>query len=121
MQFVVIAALAALHIVALENALYWKFQWFDIMTHFLGGIWAGLFFYWLGAVAGRSANILFAIGGALLLGVLWEVFELAAGISGAPNYVSDTIIDVSMDLLGAVLAAMVATGLFTIRKKNEAA
>ena len=116
MQFAVIATLAVLHIFALENDLYWKFQWFDLMTHFLGGIWAALFFYWVDSAFGRASNLLLVVGSALLLGMAWEVFELAAGISNAPNYVSDTLIDLLMDILGVLSAAAVVKFVFMWRR-----
>lgn len=117
MQFAVVVALATLHIFALENDLYWKFQWFDLMTHFLGGMWAALFFYWIGFSVGRASNLLLAIGGALLLGLMWEFFELAAGISNAPNYVSDTLIDLLMDVVGAMFVAIAVKSILLVRRE----
>ena len=116
MQFAVIATLAVLHIFALENDLYWKFQWFDLMTHFLGGMWAALFFYWVGSSVGRASNLLLVIGGALLLGVAWEFLELAAGISNAPNYVSDTTGDLLMDILGAMFVAAAVKSILLVHR-----
>lgn len=116
MQFGVVTILAILHIFALENDLYWKLQWFDLMTHFLGGAWAALFFYWVGSSVGRASNLLLVIGGALLLGLAWEFFELAAGISNAPNYISDTLFDLLMDILGAMFVAIAMRSMLLMRR-----
>ena len=43
----VLVVIATLHILALEFSLYWLYPWFDIMVHFLGGLFTALFALWL--------------------------------------------------------------------------
>lgn len=93
-------ALALLHSYALDEFLYWRYPWFDVPMHFLGGLAVGtvlvgfLFRFrpWLYLV-------LFA-GGM----VAWEVFEYLFGIPRETNYVFDTALDFLMDTLGGLVA-----------------
>src|SRR3989344_4920498 len=92
-QLVVVAILALLHILGLEFHLYWRFLWLDLVAHTLGGIWIGLFFFWVYTLSGRSVRVDSIIVGALLLGVGWEIFEVAAGLPREANYAFDTSLD----------------------------
>ena len=42
--FITVAIVAALHLSALQFYLYWRFWWFDLLTHFLGGLWVAVSF-----------------------------------------------------------------------------
>ena len=53
---------------------------------------------------GESLRIVFAVAGTgLILGLMWEAFEWAIGIIGGPR---DTVMDLVMDLSGAVAAGL---------------
>jgi hypothetical protein len=107
-QLLIVAALAATHFVALAFSLYWYFPWFDVITHFLGGMWAGVFLLWSCAQARSAPHLLFVVGGTIAIGVMWEVFEVVAGIPMESNYAFDTSIDLLMDVLGSVFAFGIA-------------
>ena len=112
--FITIAVIAALHFSALQFYLYWRFWWFDILTHFLGGLWVGLSFLWLFFQFGfidiiknnKNYNLAVAFSASLLVGVMWEVFEYYFGIAvtDASNYIVDTMTDISFDLIGGFAA-----------------
>ncbi|MEK7480328.1 MAG: hypothetical protein AAB665_03530 [Patescibacteria group bacterium] len=103
-QLLILVPLAALHVAGLALYLYWYFPWFDLITHFMGGMWAGAFLLWSRAQAGYAPSLLFVVGGTLLIGVVWEIFELAAGIPRDAKYVFDTNLDLLMDVLGSLCA-----------------
>lgn len=103
MQLAVLSILAGVHITALFNDLYWIVPSLDLATHFLGGVWSALFFYWLGAVFHRVPSSVHVVALVLVLGVAWEIFELSFGISAATDYAIDTLTDLSMDVVGAIV------------------
>ncbi|KKS86003.1 MAG: hypothetical protein UV60_C0004G0080 [Parcubacteria group bacterium GW2011_GWA2_43_11] len=45
--FIVIWVLALVHMTAEYYYLYWTVRWFDILTHFLGGLWVGIAVVWV--------------------------------------------------------------------------
>ncbi|HEY4502454.1 MAG TPA: hypothetical protein VJH21_01330 [Candidatus Paceibacterota bacterium] len=103
---------AGLHFLALQYALYWLLSWFDILMHFLGGFLVGLitiFALWYTKnilhvdiiVTGRRTLIL-TLSITFTVGVAWELFEYIFNLRDAVHYVIDTMIDLTMDLLGAI-------------------
>jgi uncharacterized BrkB/YihY/UPF0761 family membrane protein len=109
--FLLILCIAILHIAGTENNLYIKFWWYDVLLHYLGGMWIALATYWIAFHSryishprNTIANIaLLVIGMTMLVGLGWEIFEYYFGISLAPGeqYVIDTTQDFIMDFLGA--------------------
>ena len=112
--FVLIASIALLHTLASVYSLYWSVWWFDIVLHTLGGAWAFLLSVWLlyfsGYVSGGSKTKYSAfwkgLGLAILIGVLWEVFEYYMGATYADDYMIDTICDIVSDTAGALMASL---------------
>ena len=104
-QLVVVILITVLHLNGIQNDLYWRFLWLDTVTHALGGGWAGLFFMWMRALLQLELRFVWGIAGALILGVLWELFELAVGVGIEANYPLDTSIDLFMDAIGGFLGA----------------
>ena len=112
--FITVAVIAALHFSALQFYLYWRFWWFDILTHFLGGLWVAISFLWLFFQFGftniiknhKNYNLAVAFSASFLVGVMWEVFEYYFGIAvtDASNYFTDTAMDISFDLAGGFAA-----------------
>lgn len=112
--FITIAVIATLHFSALQFYLYWRFWWFDILTHFLGGLWISISFLWLFFQFGftniiknhKNYNLAVAFLASLLVGLMWEAFEYYFGIvaTDAANYVVDTMTDISFDLIGGFVA-----------------
>ena len=111
-----IAALAvvmlSLHLAAYAFFFYWSVWWYDLMMHGVGGFLIGSLAAW--AVAFPLRNIvrispMLFIGIVTLFGgLMWEVFEYVVGFqnyfSSTRVYTIDTVSDIAMDLLGALLA-----------------
>lgn len=112
--FITIAVVALLHFSALQFYLYWRFWWFDLLTHFLGGLWVAISFLWLFFQSGfisiiknhRNYNLAIAFLASLFIGIMWEVFEYYFGIvfTDTSNYIIDTVTDISFDLVGGFAA-----------------
>jgi hypothetical protein len=101
-----ITMLAVLHTTALIFSLYWVYLWLDIPMHILGGATVALG-YQSRFMLGRFEETLTfglcaTIGAALTIGLLWEVYEFSVGPL-LPGYVLDTAIDLSMDVVGAII------------------
>lgn len=96
------------HIVATKFFLYWKYLWFDIPMHFLGGIVCALGiailpFFNIRYIEKRSSFFLYIVL-VLAIGVSWELYEYNAGLYHLEsNLVPDTILDLCMDVLGGVV------------------
>jgi hypothetical protein len=116
--------IAVIHNKAMELHLFWTYPWLDLFLHFLGGLWLSITSLWLFFFSGlfklkiNKKNIfLVAFLSILIVGLSWEVFEIAIGLSfGEPNFITDTISDIAMDFLGAFLAYKLFTYSFL---KNE--
>ncbi len=101
------ATLAAVHGVATATALYWHFWWFDMPMHFFGGSIVALGLFTLADLSFplprwlfRTVPFLFVV---LLIALVWEFFELWAGIPVEPDYLLDTGIDLTLGLAGGLL------------------
>jgi len=101
---------------ALDNFLYWKFWWYDIMMHFLGGLvigaialWAFYFFDYFKNLNKSFLNIVFiSVSVVLIIGVGWEIFEVLVDPGYfREGYVFDTILDLIMDTLGAIIGGVI--------------
>ena len=116
-----IYALLIIHGLALWFYLYWVYAWFDIMTHFMGGLWVGfatiwLFYYSRFKLAKDSPffarSLITVLLSMLVVGILWEVYEvvtlLILGAEFPAGYLGDTILDVIMDMTGALTAYGIA-------------
>jgi len=118
----------------IANLLAQKFYWyssiwyFDMIMHFLGGVWQGLFFIWFFSINDLPLfrlsldaidfkliykTILFV----LLIGVLWEFFEFFTNnyVGHDPFNTLDTISDIFFDLAGGAFAVFYF--LFYLSKK----
>lgn len=104
-----VVLVAALHVAALVFDFYWYFWWYDIMTHFLGGAFIGLLSAWVFFFSGYvrlrvlTPRMLFlvALGGTLLVGAGWEMYEYTLGHTLSPEgYWTDTVLDVLCDVAG---------------------
>lgn len=111
-QFAALVGVAALHITALSFSLYWHFVWLDTLTHFLGGVWVALAVMWaVGAALKRPASPLAIIAAALGIGIAWEIFEIVIGIPREANFVFDTALDLSMDVVGGFVGYVIGSRL----------
>jgi len=107
------AIVGFLHVVALENDFYFFYWWFDLMMHFLGGIGIAAGFLWLYFFSGILENpptdkkiiFLILLVVFLIISISWEVFEFFTEKTfRQPNFVSDTISDVIIGLIGIYAA-----------------
>lgn len=112
-QILVLVALSMVHFSALAYSLYFYLPWFDILAHFLGGLWVALMGAWLWLRFGAQPTWWRLLLVTLAVGIAWEIFELVAGIPREANYMLDTFIDLIMDFMGAAVAIMVVP---TIRR-----
>lgn len=104
------AVIAGLQFIALSEFLYWRFWWFDMVMHFLGGMLiAGIALFSAIFVLKTKQLFLVWLLGLVSIGIGWEVFELLTGMYRAENYVLDTSIDLLMDTFGALAVYSVVT------------
>jgi hypothetical protein len=114
-SLLLIFVIALIHFLALNFYLYWQIWWLDIVTHFLGGIWAVSFALWLLLFSGlwkeAGGNIYLPLFLAFLLSLVaavgWEFYEFKQGMTFTHfrEYWPDTISDVLATLVGAGLAS----------------
>ncbi len=100
--------------VALLDFLYWRYWWYDVMMHFLGGVVNGGFSVWIVArfFPTVSRRQLFVVGlvAIAIIGVSWEVFEFFTGqYIDEARIVADTAQDLMMDTVGMIVAWFVLT------------
>lgn len=107
----ILITLLFLHVYGMENHLYLKYWFYDLLTHFLGGVSIAVSAFY---ILKRTKHI---IAIAIIAGVIWEIFEVYYDITGWPiestRYILDTFIDIVMDTLGAVVAW------FFVKEKNN--
>lgn len=101
---------------------YLNYWWFDVILHFLGGFFIAMFLtaYLKEHIPGQAGlkSALIIIGATMFIGVMWEFAEYIANQTliepfyryfGVRAYfmgdLSDTVNDLTMDILGAGLFA----------------
>ena len=105
------ATLAIVHVLATKFFLYWMYFWLDIPVHFLGGVTVVLGFLLCRelthAIPERYYTYVPALTVVLIVGLLWELFEVMIGASlDDDGFVFDFFKDISMDVLGGLLGYM---------------
>ena len=107
----------------LTTKFYWYYSiwWFDIVMHFLGGFWVGLFFVFLFLRKGNIPKFVYIIFLSLFIGVLWEAFEFWMHniIAGIPFSITDPLSDILFDLVGACLAVFYFSKFIMPREENK--
>ena len=94
---------------------YWEYPWFDVVMHFLGGVSVASFMIWIHNRLVPQASVwVVVLVGLLVVGVSWEIFEWFAKTPTEADYVIDTITDLVMDVVGAVLV----TGMYFVWKRK---
>lgn len=90
---------------------YYSIWYFDMPMHFLGGFSTGLVVIWLLSFFNSSfiltSKLIFKIiFGVLLIGILWEVFEILVNNITVQNSfnILDTTSDIFFDLAGGLFA-----------------
>ncbi|MBU1557840.1 hypothetical protein KKC45_02665 [Patescibacteria group bacterium] len=112
--FILVLSIAILNTIGNELFLYWKLWWFDIIMHFLGGLWVGMSALWIYYFSGFFGNLrkdppfifLLSFLSVLAIGLGWEVFEFLIEIDFSNHYVSDTALDLIMDIVGGIIASI---------------
>ncbi len=99
---------------------YYSIWWIDMVMHFFGGAWVGLFFFYVFYTRKWFSNkILIIILSVLLIGISYEVFEFFLGtISREPFDILDTLSDLFFDLLGGGAAILYFAKRIMITEKN---
>jgi hypothetical protein len=110
-QTIVIVLIGITHVSALQWSLYWHYIWLDVPVHFAGGLWLALAGSWMLLRGGQRMEVSTVFSMVVFLGVAWEVFELAAGVPMEENFALDTVIDLTMDVLGGVFGFIIAKSL----------
>lgn len=111
--FAAAALVAALHFAALEWYLYWRFFWYDALSHFVGGVCIALGASWILSRIGIRGNITHYVFAALCIGIVWEIFEFMTHFPQSTwmNYPLDTLKDLVMDCLGGAVGGYIASAL----------
>ncbi len=96
---------------AIELHWYWTFWWFDILMHAMGGFivaLGGLIFFISSPLVDRlllrRSPLFAAVIGSGGMGLLWEAYEAMVGIIDLPEYLPDSVFDVSAGLAGGLVA-----------------
>lgn len=111
------AVLAVLHRLAFAFALYWHFDWFDIVMHFFGGAIAALGFFTIRDFMPRTPErfeyVVPVMSGVIIVVLLWELFEIfIVGIPlDTPGIELDTAIDVVVGIIGGFVGFIVGHSL----------
>lgn len=132
---VLIFLFAVLGVYAFSIIFSWydAIPWLDSPLHFFGGLWAGLFFFFLfGNMFSENSShpmervkiLIMAVGFTGLLGIFWEFYEFIMDNSLAllmqPS-IGDTMKDLFLDILGGAVAGVFILFLKPLweRKKEE--
>jgi hypothetical protein len=101
------STLAGLHIIAIKLSLYWHFWWFDIPMHFFGGVIVAIGLYDMSdlnlPVPPKLYRLLPFMLSVFVVTIVWECFELWAGIPIEHDFIVDTTTDFVMGLTGGLL------------------
>lgn len=102
-----------LNYLATKFYLYYSIWYFDMPMHFLGGFFLGLSAIWLLSFKSSSLELSFnlickIIFFVLIIGVSWEIFEIAFNniVAQFPFNNLDTISDIFFDLTGGIFAIL---------------
>ncbi len=119
---IVMCAVTVFHWIGTLNDLYVNVFWYDIPMHYFGGVWVALCAMWVISTRyipciSHLFSPLGILGVVLFVGIAWEVLELLLRFNAVTDvgYISDTLADIVMDMLGA-LSVVYITRDFLIKK-----
>jgi len=97
--------------------LHWMYWWYDVGLHFFGGVCVSLAMLSVFPKNWSKEGKVIALGtlAALIIGILWEIFEYSNGLMIAPYgpyYWMDTISDLIMDTSGGFFATLFSLKFF---------
>lgn len=113
--FILLIVIGLLDFFASSLYLYWTVWWSDILLHFLSGVCVAMggISVWILISNKEETNLLktlwVGMSWVLLVGVLWEIFELrfgATSLSDGMIYVTDTISDSFMNISGGLFGVV---------------
>ena len=91
------------------TGLYWITGWFDGVSHLIGGF--GIFFVlsYVFSFKSKKPSLGVIITFSLLIGILWELFEIKYGITSilSRQYFPDTSMDLVCDIVGSCIAFLI--------------
>lgn len=112
-SLIVLVVLAVMHFLGIKFEIYFYFEKYDIPMHILGGLWVALTVFWLTPYFSTSLSIknykiksfFFALIIVLIMATVWEVFELASGITSTSDdvFLGDTVGDYICAIVGLFL------------------
>ena len=107
-MLVVLVIIFVLHLISLRNDYYWLIWWYDIMMHFLGGVWVVLVLIWLNQLKAAAVVLTFkrVLTTIVVVGLAWEIYELLFDQTfiDAKGYGLDTVLDLITNTVGATAA-----------------
>jgi magnesium-transporting ATPase (P-type) len=118
--FILLALVGVLNLTAIHLYLYWTTNWFDMIVHTLAGATVGMTMILFWQYRHMSVPLqsldqrhLVRIGviGAIVIGILWEIYELSFGITTLADgihYFTDTGSDLICDTIGGILGSLYA-------------
>ncbi len=115
-MFVTLLLIWVLHLLGIYLYLYWLFNWYDIVLHFLGGVWVSLIIIWILSILEVQDKKMFfyVLLSIIIIGFSWEIFEYLTGITG-PTFIE--LIDTIKDLLNDTLGALIGFVYYTKKKR----
>lgn len=120
-MFATLFVVGALNLVGVKLYLYWTVIWFDMIMHFLGGLFVALFFFSiLSLLKSRleyTEKLVLGVIFTILVGLVWEYYELIIQVASLDDaaYWGDTGMDIVMDTLGALVGVLFV---HRLEKKN---
>lgn len=115
---ITVALVFVLNLLGTYSFWYATIWWYDMLVHFLGGVFIGFLILYLFSKLHKLAlkQLVICVGGGILLiGIGWEIFEVivwhVTGAVGSPF--SDSVSDVICDTLGGLVALS-----FFLRKRK---
>lgn len=131
-QIIILLFIFAANYLGELNQFYEKFWWWDIMLHTLSGIIIGFIGFMLIYILNKEKKVnvnlspgfmvLFAFCFAVSMGALWEIYEFSVdslfGLHTQNGSLVDTMTDLIVDTLGALLASFYGYMYEKYRKNN---
>lgn len=108
-MFWVLVIIGALNTIAYKLYLFWTVIWFDMIMHFLGGLFISLLFFailsLLKSRLGYMEKLVLGVLFTVLVGIAWEYYELIIQVTSLAKdgYWADTGMDIVMDTLGSIV------------------
>ena len=120
-MFWILFIVGAMNAIAYKLYLFWTVIWFDMVMHFLGGLFVSLFFFAMLSVLKSKLSyvekLVLGVVFTVLVGLVWEYYELVIGVTNLADtvYWGDTGMDIVMDTLGSIVGVLFV---HWVEKKN---